>query len=179
MKKYVLLLIVGVVLASCGTKIPYTNEIRDEFGLESEQMVKKVQFYTSATIILEKNKESGNQGTDESGKLVTSSNKEQDRVIIPIGTKCVFDGYGPNQELILRFEVGAGKTVTFATRPGTTSGKYYLVADWNNGRSGGTIQYGNETYTATSSSGTAYLQVIRKRLQKTKRKDRVVKGMKV
>lgn len=179
MRKYILFLILGVVLASCGTKIPYTNQIRDEFGLESEQMVKKVQFFTSATIVMEKNKESGAQGTNEDGKLVTSSNKEQNRVIIPLGTKCVFEGYGPNQELILRFEVGVAKTITFALRPGTTSGKYYLVADWNNGRSGGVIQYGNETYVATSSSGTAYLQVVRKRLQKTKRKDRVVKGMKV
>lgn len=171
--------IAGLVLMSCGTRVPYTNQIRDEFGLESEQAVKKVQFFTSATIILEKNKESGNQGTDDNGALVTSSNKEQDRVIIPVGTKCVFERYGANQELVLRFEVGAGRTITFAERPGTTSGKYYLVADWNNGRGGGVVQYGNDTYTATSSSGTAYLQVIRKRLQKTKRKDRVVKGMKV
>lgn len=179
MRKYFALLIVGLVLSSCGTRIPYTNEIRDEFGLESEKMVKKVQFYTSATIILEKNKESGNQTTDDGGKLVTSSSKQQDRIIIPVGTKCVFEGYGPNQELIVRFETGAGKTITFATRPGTTTGKYYLVADWNNGRNGGTVVYGNETYSATSQSGSAYLQVIRKRLQKTTRNDRVVKGMKV
>lgn len=179
MKKYILFLVLGVIVASCGTKIPYTNDIRDEFGLESEKKVKQVQFITSATIIMEKNKQSGNQGTDDDGALVSQSNKEQNRVIIPIGTKCIFDGYGANEELILRFEVGVAKTITFAMRPGTTSGKYYLVADWNNGRSGGIIQYGNETYTATSSSGTAYLQVVRKRLQKTKRKDRVVKGMKV
>ena len=87
MKKYILFLIVGIILASCGTKIPYTNQIRDEFGLENEQMVKKVQFFTSATIIMEKNKQSGNQGTDDDGKLVSQSNNEQDRVIIPIGTK--------------------------------------------------------------------------------------------
>lgn len=177
MKKYILLFVVGIILASCGTKIPYTNQIRDEFGLESEKHVKGVQFFTSATIIMEKNKESGNQGTDDDGALVSSSNKEQDRVIIPIGTKCVFEEYGANQELVVRFEVGPQKVITFGTRPGTTSGKYYLVADWNNGQSGGTIRYGNETYSVTSSSGTAYLQVIRKKLQKTKRKDRVVKGM--
>ncbi|MDX2362534.1 MAG: hypothetical protein QNK23_17130 [Crocinitomicaceae bacterium] len=179
MTKYILFLIVGLILASCGTKIAYNNQVRDEFGLESTQQVKKVQFFTSATIIFEKNKQSGNQTTDDDGALVTSQNNEQDRVIIPIGTKCVFDGYGPNEELIVRFEIGTGKTLTFAMRPGTTSGKYYLVADWNNGSSGGTIKYGNEIYSVSSSSGTAYLQVVRKRLQKTKRKDRVVKGLKV
>lgn len=177
--KYLFFGLVGLVLASCGTKVPYTNEIRDEFGLESEQLMRKVQFYTSATIILEKNKVSGNQGTDASGKLVTSSSNEQDRVIIPLGTSCVFEGYGSDESLIVRFEVGAGKTITFAIRPGTTSGKYYFVADWNNGKNGGAVTYGNEPYVATTSSGTAYLEIIRKRLQKTKRKDRVVKGMKV
>jgi len=179
MKKYIALLIVGLILVSCGTKIPYDNKVRDEFGLESKQQVKKVQFFTSATIILEKNKQSGNQTTDDDGALVTSSNSEQDRVIIPIGTKCIFENYGDNEELIVRFEQGTGKQLTFAMRPGTTSGKYYLVADWKNGSTGGTINYGNEIYSVTSSSGTAYLQVIRKKLQKTKRKDRVVKGMKV
>jgi hypothetical protein len=64
-------------------------------------------------------------------------------------------------------------------RPGSTSGKYYFIADWNSGAAGGAIRYGNQNYVAATSSGTAYLQVIRKKLQKTKRKDRVVKGMKV
>ena len=76
-------------------------------------------------------------------------------------------------------ETGAGKTITFAQRGNSTSGKYYLVADWNNGKNGGSLIYGNQPYMATSSSGVAYLQVVKKRLQKTKRKDRVVKGMKV
>ena len=179
MKKNILFLIAGIILIGCGTRVPYTDTLRDEFGLENEQSIKKVQFYVSSTIILEKNKVSGAQGTDEAGKLVTSSNKEQDRIIIQPGTPCIFDGFGPGGELILRFEVGSGKVIRFATRPGTTSGKYYLVAEWNNGGAGGVVLYGNDTYTATTSSGTAFLEVVRKRLQKTKRKDRVVKGMKV
>jgi hypothetical protein len=176
--KYALLLILGITLFSCGTKVPYTNEIRDEFGLDTDKQLRKVQFFTSATIILEKSKSSGNQGTSEDGALVTNSSKTEDRVIIPINTKCVFDGFGPNGELVLRFEVGVGKTVTFAVRANQTSGKYYLVADWT-GDKGGKLTYGNETYYANSSSGNAYLMVVLKKLQKTKRKDRVVKGMKV
>jgi hypothetical protein len=52
------------------------------------------------------------------------------------------------------------------------------VADWTQEK-GGKLNYGNEPYFATSTSGNAYLMVKRKNLQKTKRKDRVVKGMKV
>lgn len=174
--KYLFIAIVGLLLASCGTKVPYTNSIRDEFGLDDAKKVKNVQFYTSATITLERSKESGNQGTDDGGALVTNSNKEQERIIIPIGTQCVFEGYGDNGEMIVRFEVGVGKTISFTMRQGQTSGKYYLVADWANK---GALSYGNVEYNATSASGNAYLQVILKKLQKTKRKDRVVKGMKV
>ena len=176
--KYAFLFIIGVLLVSCGTKVPYTNDIRDEFSLDSEKQIKMVQFYTSATIIMEKSKSSGNQGTSDDGALITSSSNEQDRVIIPINTKCVFDGYGPNGELVLRFEVGVGKTITFAVRPNQLSGKYYLVADWSQDK-GGKISYGNETYFVNASGGSAYLLVVLKKLQKTKRRDRVVKGLKV
>jgi hypothetical protein len=176
--KYAFLVIIGVLFVSCGTKVPYTNDIREEFSLDSEKQIKMVQFYTSATIIMEKSKSSGNQGTSDDGALVTSSSNEQDRVIIPINTKCVFDGFGPNGELVLRFEVGVAKTITFAVRPNQLSGKYYLVADWTQDK-GGKISYGNETYYVNASGGSAYLQVVLKKLQKTKRRDRVVKGLKV
>ena len=96
-----------------------------------------------------------------------------------MGTKCVFDSYGDNGELTLRFEIGIGKTISFLMRGGSTSGKYYLKADWKSRQRGGDVVYGNDLYVATTASATAYLQVIRKRLQKTKRKDRVVKGMRV
>jgi hypothetical protein len=177
--KRILPFFILIFLSSCGVKVPYTNDIKDEFNLSSVDKVKKVQFYTSATIIMERSKQSGNQGTADDGALVSNSNKEQDRVIIPINTKCVFDSYGPNGELIVRFETGVGKTLTFTVRQAqATNAKYFLVADWTNEK-GGKLTYGNETYFASSSSGTTYLMVKRKNLQKTKRKDRVVKGMKV
>ena len=177
--KRIIPFIILIFLVSCGVKVPYTNDIREEFNLSAVDKVKKVQFYTSATIILERSKQSGNQGTAEDGALVTNSNKQQDRVIIPINTKCIFDSYGPNGELVVRFETGVGKTLTFAVRQTQSSNvKYFLVADWTNEK-GGKITYGNESYFAASSSGNTYLMVKRKNLQKTKRKDRVVKGMKV
>lgn len=175
--KYVLFLFTGLLLASCGTPIPLTNEVRTEFGLDNETAMAKVQFLTSATIILERNKESGNQGTDSDGTLIQNSSKEQDRVIIPIGTKCVFESFD-GDNIVVRFEPGVGHTISFGQRAGQSSGKYYLLADWTK-KEGGEVEYANNTYYATTSSGTAYVQVLRKKLQKTKRKDRVVKGMKV
>jgi hypothetical protein len=176
--KTIIALALLILVASCGVKVPYTNDIRDEFGLDSEKEVKKVQFFTSGTVILEKSKSSGNQGTSESGVLVTNSSKEENRIIIPINTKCIFEGFGPEGELIIRFETGVGKTLTFAARPGQQASKYYLVADWSS-QKGGQLKYGNEEYITASSSGNAHLMVVLKKLQRTKRKDRIVKGMKV
>ena len=175
--KYVLFLFVGLFLVSCGTPVPLTDTIRNEFGLDNEQSMAKVQFKTSATIILERSKESGNQGTTSDGTLIQNSSKEQDRIIIPIGTDCVFESFD-GDNIVVRFEPGVGHTISFGQRAGQSSGKYYLLADWTK-KQGGEIEYANSTYYATTSSGTAYIQVIKKKLQKTKRKDRVVKGMKV
>jgi len=175
--KYVLFLFVGVFLASCAAPVPLTDSLRNEFGLDDEQSMAKVQFLTSATIILERSKQSGNQGTTADGTLVQNSSREQDRIIIPIGTKCVFESFD-GENIVVRFEPGVGNTISFGKRQGQSSGKYYLLADWTK-KEGGEIEYGNNVYYATTSSGTAYIQVKKKKLQRTKRKDRVVKGMKV
>jgi hypothetical protein len=176
--KTVILFSLLLVISACGVKVPYTNDVRDEFGLDNAKEVKKVQFYTSSTVILEKSKSSGNQGTSDAGVLVTNSSKEENRVIIPINTKCIFEGFGEDGALILRFETGVGKTLTFATRPNQQSSKYYLMADWSS-QKGGELKYGNEDYYTASANGNAHLMVVLKKLQRTKRKDRIVKGMKV
>jgi hypothetical protein len=175
--KFILFALTVVVLASCGTKVAYTDNLKKEYNLNVDNM-KKVQFYTSTTIILEKSESSGSQGTGSGGALVANQSSEQTRVIIPTNTKCIFEKFGDNGEVFIRFEVGAGKTLKYALRPNLSNGKYYLVADWKDPK-GGKLEYGNETYYATNNSGNAYLLVVVKKLQKTKRKDRVVKGIKV
>ncbi len=175
--KYLALIVVGLALYSCGVKVPVTDALKTEYNLNDKNM-KKVQFYTSQTIILEKSVTSGTQGTAGDGTLVTSKSSDQERVIIPTNTKGIFESFGPNGETIVRFEVGPGKVLKFAIRPSQATGKYYLVADWKQDK-GGEIMYGGETYYATALSGNAYLMVVLKKLNKTRRKDRVVKGMKV
>ena len=178
--KYLLVLFVGVLLASCGTQIAYTNSVKEEFGLDSVKKIKKVQFMVSTTIKLVRSSSSGNQGTDDSGALVSNSNKEEEVVTIPIGTYGVFESFGDNGEIVVRFEIGPGKTISFTTRPGQEGGKYFFVADWKaEPTKGGKVSYGNQTYYAAKSGGSAYLMVLKKNLHKTKRKDRVVKGLKV
>lgn len=176
MKNVVAFALLALLITSCSQKIAYTDVVKEQFDLSPENMT-KVQFYTSANIILEKNRSSGNQTTGSSGELVVNSSKTQDRIIIPTNTRGVFEKIGPNNEVIVRFEMGSGRVIKFATRATQTSGKYYLVADWK--ANGGTMQYGNESYTVASGGSSAFLQVRMKKMQKIVRKDRVVKGMKV
>lgn len=176
--KYFLIIFIGVLLTSCGRKVAFTNQIKDEFGLDAETQLKKVQFYISQTIVLQRVKQSGTQGTTESGALVTNKNREEDRITIQAQTPAIFEKYGPTGEMTIRFEVGQGRVLSFNVRQQGNTSRYYLVAAWDMNR-GGELTYGNEKYTVQSSAGNAYLMVMLKNLQKTKRKDRVVKGMKV
>jgi hypothetical protein len=122
----------------------------------------------------------GNQGTNESGVLVSNSSSEKEQVIIPIGTDCVFEEFGENGEIVVRFEIGPQKVLHFQTRPGQEDGKFFIVADWKaDPKQGGKIEYGNQTYYVAKEGGSAYLMVLKKNLNKTKNKDRVVKGLKV
>lgn len=178
--KYLLFLFAGVLLAGCGTQIAYTKAVEEEFDLSAVNKIKEVQFMVSTTVKLVRSSSSGNQGTDDSGTLVSNSSKEEERVVIPIGTKGVFEKFGENGEIVVRFEMGQGKALHFSTRPGQPNGKYFLVADWKAEPSkGGKLEYGNQTYFCERSAASAHLMVLKKKLHKTKRKDRVVKGMKV
>jgi len=177
MKRTLVFFALLLIAASCGTRVPFTDALKEEFDLSPENLM-KVQFYTSAVIILEKSSSSGNQSTGDDGSLVVNSSKTQDRIIINPGTKCVFEKMGDNNAIVVRFELGTGKTLKFNTRSTQTSGKYYLVTTPKE-NTAGTVEYGNETYTVAQGAGSTHLQVILKKLQKTKRKDRVVKGLKV
>jgi hypothetical protein len=166
-----------LISVSCGVKVPYTDEIKNEYSLD-ETSLKKVQFFTSATIILQRKNSLENQGTTTSGALVTNENSVENRIIIPVNTKCVFEKMEANGDLHVRFETGQNKTLRYAIRKGQNSGRYYLQATWEQNK-GGQLDYGNLTYYATPESGNAYLLVVTKKLKKVRRKDRVVKGMKV
>jgi hypothetical protein len=175
MQKIVVLSVLVFLAVGCATKVPYTDKIREEFELEEAQL-KKVQFFTSSEIIMYRASTSGSKATQEGGVLVQSSHSKQDRIIIPPNTKCVLEKLGDSGEIMIRFESGAGRYLSFKGRP-SSGNRYFLNAEWKDGK--GSIQYANEVYEATSVSGNAFLLVQIKKLQKTQRQDRIVRGVKV
>jgi hypothetical protein len=183
MKKLFFLLATTALLSSCGVKVPYTNQIRDEFSLDTDEKMRQVQFFTSHTIILNQDKKIDSENTTQNGTLVSSSSSKKESIIIPAGTKCVFEDFGSKGEIRVRFELGEGKMISFATKADNSSvnKRYYFDADWN-AQGGAKINYGENVYKIDLLRGsprTAHLLVVKKRLEKSKRKERVVKGMKV
>ncbi|WP_107037309.1 hypothetical protein [Brumimicrobium mesophilum] len=175
--KIILALLTVVILGSCATKVPYTTKIRSEFELTPEKL-KKVQFYTSEIIILERSDEQSKVATTgQSGELVTSERSTSERIVIPANRPCVFEEMEEDGTVQIRFEMGDGRVLRFAERQNISNGRFYLVAQWANGK--GELDYGGSVYYAVRQSASAYLMVKLKNWKKNQRKDRVVKGMKI
>ncbi len=181
-----LLAILGflIVLTSCGVKVPFTPQIRDEFNLDSDDKLRKVQFFTSHTIILNQDNKSDAQNSTQNGTLVSSSNSKKESIIIPAGTKCVFEEFGPKGEIRVRFELGDKRYIAFMTKAeggNSANRRFYFDADWN-AQGGPRVNYGENVYKVDLMRGsprTAHLMVVKRRLEKTRRKERIVKGMRV
>lgn len=171
------LILTVVLLGSCGTKVPYTKEVKKNFNLTTEKL-KKVQFYSSETIILERSKKQNQTTTtSEKGDLVSSSVASSERIVIPANRRCIFEKMEDDGSIQIRFEMGAGRTLRFAERKNISNGRLYLKALWKNGK--GELDYGGAVYYAVRESASAYLMVRLKNYNKNKRNERVVKGLKV
>lgn len=182
MKQLAILLMLSLVAVSCGTKIPYTTAVRDEFSLDSEEKLRQVQFYTSHTIILNQVNKQSSELTTQNGALVSSSSSQSESVVIPAGTRCIFESFGDAGQLNVRFETGDQRYIPFVTKTeGATVRRFYLDVDWS--ASGGPrIKYGGNEYKVDLTRGApraAHLLIVKKKLERTKRKERVVRGLKV
>jgi hypothetical protein len=175
MRPFLLFGVLLLLVSSCATKVPYTDKIRDDFDL-NEKRLKQVQFYTSSEIILYRASSSGSRGTQDGGVLVENSSRKEDRIIIPPNTKCVFDGFEEDGTMLIRFETGANRVLRFKVKPNGNN-RYYLEAIWKDGK--GEIQYAGSTYQASAGSSGSFLLVPIKKLQRSQRQDRIVKGVKV
>ena len=164
--------LISVIIAlftfsSCKTgKVPFNQEVRN---LLSETSLKKVQFYTSGEIVLYKTKEDGETSV-YSGVVLIQNKKDCETIVIKANTPCILEKVIDDKKLLFSFEVGDGKFISF----GTSNGESYslLAKEWEGGS--GSIKYANKTY--TTESGDIYLNVVLKKINKLRSKERLVKG---
>ena len=76
MKSTILISILLLTLVSCGIKVPFSNDLRDEFILDTDEKLRNVQFLISHTIVLDQEIRSDSQNTTENGTLISSSNSK-------------------------------------------------------------------------------------------------------
>lgn len=160
------------VLTSCRTgKVPFTQELKTQCGL-SEPSLKKIQFYTSDEIVLYKIKEDGDAFVNN-GILLIQNKKDCEKIVILRNTPCILEKIIDDNKILFSFEVGDGKLIAFGN---TSNGSYSLLAkEWEN--SVGTLKYANKMY--ATENGDVYLNVVLKKINKLKSKERLVKGRKV
>ncbi|MDC1362146.1 hypothetical protein N8203_03480 [Crocinitomicaceae bacterium] len=177
MNNIFILTVLGFFFCSCAQKIPFSNVIKKEYNLESEERIKSVQFYLSETVVLEKiTNSSTNNSIDQEGNLVSNSINEIEKIIIHSNTPCVFHGFGPNNEIQVRFESEyPDRYLEFESRNGERA-SYYIKIDK---KSGNIVRYGEFDYKWTQAPTSTFIKIRKQHNKKKKRNQRVVKGMKV
>lgn len=168
------LVAIVILFASCSPKIPLTNELRKKYGIK-DQHLSSLQFYNSAPIQLYRVSSDGaNKIVD--GELVITSDREEDRVLIPEGTPGLYEKSVGTNKIAVSFEVGDGRFLIFG--PQGKAGRYLLQAEeWI--KQNGKLTYAGQTYYASPASANAYLLLKQKKLTRYKKSERIAKGRKL
>ncbi|MDB5969486.1 MAG: hypothetical protein JWQ90_1936 [Hydrocarboniphaga sp.] len=158
----------GLLLASCAStgyadRVAFTDGLSSEYKLGSEQK-RMLQYYVSDTIRLVRSASAGQTGIRD-GRLVSSSSRDVDQVIIDGGTPGVVLASGPNW-MAVSFDTGS--YLYFVSRANRQTwlaedyvdDQYYLYLPDFNGQAG-TVRLGSTIYTATDDSFRAHLVIAR------------------
>jgi hypothetical protein len=156
-------LLVSCASQSYAEKVAFTDGLSSEYKLGSEQK-RLLQYYVSDTIRLVRSASGGQTGIRD-GRLVSSSSRDVDQVVIDGGTPGIVLASGPNW-MAVSFEPGT--YLYFVSRANRQTwladdyvdDQYYLYLPDFNGQAG-TVRLGSTMYTATDDSFRAHLVVDR------------------
>lgn len=171
LKQFGFLGLLGILLlGSCTTTQPFTQQIRENYKLQDDEL-QSLQFYTSDEIVLVRKKSSKTKETVD-GSLTVSNKEELEEIIIPAETPCVVEDVLDNKKISVRF--GEGKTLVFGGM--VKFGGYYslMALDWNNGR--GKVRYGDKIFFTQVGASAVFLKLEMKGLKETKKTKTVEDG---
>jgi hypothetical protein len=165
--KTTLFFALGILLffSSCKSTVPFTNDVKTKYGLD-EAKLKKMQFYISSAVTLERGKESSNtQELDAEGKLVISKSESFDTVVVDAQTPGVCVKVLPGNKLAISFFDSDDKFLVFGDP--NNRGRYSLMgAEWKNGY--GKIKFGGKIYFIQPGGASAYLKFEMKNIEENK-----------
>ena len=178
MKNTIFLFISSLLLfiSACSPSLsPFTQRLVEK-NRWSESDLKKIQFYSSADIILYRDYSSG-MSRIESGEIKMINGRKIEEIRIPKGTPGVAVFQPKNNRLAVSFEEHNDRFLIFGPNPKRGNSYVLLASEWKNRR--GKVKYNDQQYYTTTESAVATLLVDIKKSKKVKVKSRSVKGRKV
>ncbi len=149
--------LVIILCSSCSKTLTYyTEDLHQQHGW-TENQLKKIQFYLSQDIELER---SGSQGVSriEDGQIKVRSNRKTDKIVIKKGTPGTLIHMPKENRYAISFD-DSGEYLMFGPTK-KNNGRFTLLAkEWLENRRGGIVSYGKKEYRINSESAYAALLV--------------------
>jgi hypothetical protein len=175
MRKPILFIILVILLASCKNLVPYTDAMKKKYGWNPEQ-IKRIQFYVSHDIILHREAVKGSTDIVH-GKIKTIHGSRVEEIVIRAGTKGVVTDIPKEDKLLVSFETGDDKYLSFGVNPNASERYVLLASDWKNEM--GKVHYAGAEYYTDPDSKYASLLVDLRKIENMEVHQRVAKGRKV
>jgi len=173
MKNLIYILLIPFILGSCTPKISFTTSLKNELGI-NEDNVKKLQFYVSQDIILYRAKDEGNSKI-KGGNIIINSQKFTDQVVIKKGTPGVAVKT-KDDKIAVSFECDNNQFLLFGASSNDDSYKI-LAKEWTSTQ--GVISYSGKDYFLHKNNASSVLLVKLKHYNKYNRKLRKLKGRRI
>ena len=173
--KLVMVLMVLVGMISCKQQIPFTNEVRTQYGLDAEKLP-SLQYHLVGDIVLTKGSSVNNNQLGK-GEILVNESQNLDKVIFRTGTQGLFVREINENQIAISFEKSDDFYLVFHST--SIKGLYKFTADsWDtSGR--GKLNYGGEEYLSTRAAAEAYITVKVKKSSQFNSSQRIAKGRKL
>lgn len=170
-----LMAMVFVGFAGCKQQIPYTNEVKSQYGIDSDNL-KSLQYHLMGDIVLTKSSSSNNNQLDK-GEILVNESQSTDKVIFRAGTQGLFVKEIDENRIAVSFEKSDDYYLEFGAT--TVKGLYkFQAASWDNSGRGKLI-YNGESFMASKASADAYITIKVRKSSQLNSSQRIAKGRKV
>lgn len=168
------ILVALFVLSGCASgRIPVTQNLRDQYGLEGDDL-KKLQYFVSSDVTLQREFRREEGEISKTHKLVMKEGGLVEEVFIAAGTPGIATEVGPTS-LAVSFEPGGSLVFGSPSSDRDPERKYKLSAKrWTDYY--GELVYDNKTYYAVKGSGQVYLEVGAESLDAVEKRKKVLPG---
>jgi hypothetical protein len=168
------ILVALFALSGCASgRIPVTQNLRGQYGLEGDDL-KKLQYFVSSDVTLQREFRHEEGEISKTHKLVMKEGGLVEEVFIAAGTPGIATEVGPTS-LAVSFEPGSSLVFGSSSSDRDPERKYKLSAKrWTDYY--GELVYDNKTYYAVKGSGQVYLEVGAESLDAVEKRKKVLPG---